>query len=97
MHLLIRNAGKEETVLAVYMVTDSVDRCQVGFVPQLLIKHMGKYNGFLAQVTDVYSAANDSNYRKQKVYKTMVLQKQSVMKQKKQKEHYSMQQHQQKL
>ena len=30
---------------------------------------MGKYNGVLAQIMDVFSAADDSNYRRQKVYK----------------------------
>ena len=30
---------------------------------------MGTYDGVLVQVTDIYSAADDSNYRRQKVYK----------------------------
>ena len=29
----------------------------------------GKYNGVLAQIMDVYSAADDNNYRRQKVYR----------------------------
>ena len=30
---------------------------------------MDSFNGVLAQVTDIYSAADESNYRRQKVYK----------------------------
>ena len=48
----------------------SVNRCQVGFVPWLLIKHIDKYNGILVQVTGIYTAAADSKYRRQKVYKS---------------------------
>ena len=65
----IREAGKDETALAVYWVIDSVDRCQVGFVPWDLVKHMGKYNGVLVQTTDVFSTVDDSNYRRKKAYK----------------------------
>ena len=57
LQVQIREKEKEETALAVYLVTDDIDRCQVGFVPQHLVKHMGKYNGVLAQIIDVYSAA----------------------------------------
>ena len=65
----IRDEGKKKTALEVYWLTDGVDRCQVVFVPWHLIKHMGKYICVLAQIMDVYSAADDSNYRRQKVYK----------------------------
>ena len=50
-------------------MTDGVDRCQVDSVPWHLIKHMGKYNIVLAQITDVFISVDDSNYRKQKVFK----------------------------
>ena len=63
----IRDAGKEETALAVYWVTDGVDRSQVGFVPWHLVENMGKYNGILLQMTYVYSSSDDSNDRRQKV------------------------------
>ena len=68
LQVQIRDAGKEETALAVYWVMDG-GWCQVGFVPWHFIKHMGKNNGVLAQVAYVYNAAYDSNYRRQKVYK----------------------------
>ena len=55
----IKDAGKEETALAVYWVIEGVDRCRVDFVPWHLIKHMGKHNGVSMQVTDVYSAVDD--------------------------------------
>ena len=62
------DARKEETALAAYWVMNGVDRCQVAFVLWHLIKHMDKYNGELVQVTDVYSAVDDSHYGRQKVY-----------------------------
>ena len=55
-------------------MTDDVDRGRVGFAPWHLVKHMGKYNGVLVQITDVFRAADDSNYRR-KFTKTMDLQK----------------------
>ena len=59
----------EKTAFVVYWVMNGIDWCQVGFVPWHLIKHTDKYNGFLAQVIDVYSTADDSNCRRQKLYK----------------------------
>ena len=66
----IWDAGKEESTLAIYWVIDGVDRCQVVFVPWHLIKHMDKYNGVLAQVTDIKSIVDDSKYRRQEVHTT---------------------------
>ena len=48
---------KEETALALYWLTDGVDRCWVGFVPPHLTKHMRKYDNVLAQITDVFCEA----------------------------------------
>ena len=48
---------------------DSVGRCQVGFVSWHLVNQMGKYNDVLAKKMDVYSTADKSNYRRQKVHK----------------------------
>ena len=67
----IEDAVKEETVLAAYWVTDGIDRCQLNFVPHHLFKHVGKYDGVLAQITDVFGAADDSNYRRQNVMQQM--------------------------
>ena len=76
LQVQIRDAVKEETALAVYWVTHGVDRCWVGIVPHDLIKHMGKYDVVLVQIMNVFSAADDSNYRRQKVYKNMQQMKQ---------------------
>ena len=45
----ICNARMEETVLVVYWVTDGVDRCQIGFTSQHLVKHEDNFDGALAQ------------------------------------------------
>ena len=44
--------GEEETDLAVYWVTDGIDRCRVGFLPHHLLKHKTAYNGKLAQIVE---------------------------------------------
>ena len=44
--------GRIETVVSAYWVTDSVERCRVGFVPRyMVVKHADSLNGVLAQVT----------------------------------------------
>ena len=69
MQVQICNAGVEETALAVYWVMDGVGRYQAGFISWHLVKHSDKFDGALAQVTEVYSANYTSNHKKQKVYK----------------------------
>ena len=45
--------GTEEMALAVYWVTDGVDRCKVGFLPRHLIKHKDNFkNGKTAQIVE---------------------------------------------
>ena len=44
--------GKEESALAVFWVTDGVDRCRVGFLPRYMKKNAHLYDGKLAQVTE---------------------------------------------
>ena len=63
------NTGVEETALAAYWVTDGVDRCQVNFTPWHLVKDEDKFDGVLAQVTEVYSVDDTNNHKKKKVYK----------------------------
>ena len=50
--------GQEETALAVYWVTDGIDRCRVGFLPRHLLKHQAAYNGKLAQVVEFVAESN---------------------------------------
>ena len=45
--------GREETVIAVYWVTDGADRCRVGFLQRHMVAYASHYNGALAQVTRV--------------------------------------------
>ena len=52
-------SGEEETALAVYWVTDGIDRCRVGFLPRHLLKHKTAYNGKLAQIVE-FVADSDS-------------------------------------
>ena len=43
--------GQEETAIACYWVTDGIDRCRVGFLKRHMVKHAGRFNGALVQVT----------------------------------------------
>ena len=45
--------GKEETAIAVYWITDGMERCRVGFLQRHMVKHVARYDGALAQVTSV--------------------------------------------
>ena len=63
------NEGNKETLVLVYWVMDSVDRCQIAFTSQHLVKHMYRFDGTLAQVMEVYSVDDDSNQKRQKVHK----------------------------
>lgn len=55
--------GKEETALAVYWVTDGVDRCKVGFLPRHLIKHKCEYDGKTAQIVDFLETSESPSDR----------------------------------
>jgi hypothetical protein len=56
---IVNDDGKEETALAVYWVTDAIDRCRVGFLPRHLIKHKDAYDGRTAQIVE-FLAVSDS-------------------------------------
>jgi hypothetical protein len=43
--------GKEESAIAVYWVTDGIDRCLVAFLRRHLVKSKEEYDGKLAQVS----------------------------------------------
>ena len=47
---IINDDDKEEAALAVYWVTDAIDRCRVGFLPKHLLKHAHKYDGKAAHI-----------------------------------------------
>ena len=62
--------GKIETVVSAYWVTDSVERCRVGFLPRFLVaKHADKVNGLLAQVTEVFDNHHPSPAIREKVHR----------------------------
>ena len=70
VQVVVKGRG-EETAIAVYWVTEGIDRCRVGFLPKHLVMHAGRYDGVLAQVIGVYPAATDheSKYVREKAHK----------------------------
>ena len=60
--------GEIETAICVYWVTDSVEHCQVGFLPHFMIRYADSLNGLLAQVTDVFDEFTSSPELRTKVY-----------------------------
>ncbi|KAI2489968.1 hypothetical protein MHU86_24620 [Fragilaria crotonensis] len=54
---IIGDTGKEESALAVYWISDGIDRCRVGFLPRHLMKQWQLYDGRIAQVVDVYEGS----------------------------------------
>jgi hypothetical protein len=62
--------GRIETVVSAYWVTDSIERCRVGFLPRYMVaKHADGLNGLLAQVTEVFDKHNESAAIREKVYR----------------------------
>ena len=59
--------GKEESALAVYWISDGIDRCRVGFLPRHLMKQWQKYDGRVAQVVDVYEGSDSPTKRHKNV------------------------------
>jgi uncharacterized membrane protein YbaN (DUF454 family) len=55
--------GKEESAIAVYLVSDGIDTCRVGFLQRHLVKHWKLYDSLLAQVIEDYSKDSASPTR----------------------------------
>jgi hypothetical protein len=55
--------GKEQTALAVYWVSDGIDRCRVGFLRRHLIKRKAYYDGKLAQVVELVGDSGNTEER----------------------------------
>ena len=47
--------GKKKTTIAVYWVTDGINRCYVGFLPHHVTRQAYVYYGLLAEVMDVFT------------------------------------------
>ena len=60
---------KEESAIVVFWVSDGVDWCCVGFLPQHHVKHWEKLEGVLAQIMEVYTGDSDSPTKHQKHYR----------------------------
>jgi hypothetical protein len=63
---VVNEKGKEETAIAANWVSDGIDRCRVGFLQRHLIKHSKHFDGVLAQITEIYSAACESPMKRKK-------------------------------
>jgi hypothetical protein len=61
---------REETAITVNWVTDGVDRCHVGFLPQAYALEGAIYDGVLCQVTEVFTKSDPSRAIREKWYKT---------------------------
>jgi hypothetical protein len=57
--------GNEESALAVYWISDGIDRCRVGFLPRHLVKQWQQYDGRIPQVVELYQGS-DSPTKKRK-------------------------------
>ncbi len=60
--------GRIEVAICVYWVTDSVDRCRVGFLPRYMAVYADCLNGVLAQVSDVFDESHPSPSIRKKVH-----------------------------
>ena len=60
---------KEESAIAAFWVSDWVDQCRTGFLPQHHMNHWKKLKGVLPQVMEVYTGDSDSPTKHQKHYR----------------------------
>ena len=59
---------QEEVGIAVYWVSNRIDRCCVGFLLRHFIKHRDEFDGQLAQVVQMY-ADSKNRYKQQLSYR----------------------------
>jgi hypothetical protein len=64
--LLVR-CEREESALAVYWISDGIDRCRVGFLPHHLVKQWQQFNGRIAQVVDLYQGSDSPTKQRKNV------------------------------
>ena len=67
---------KEETTIAVYWVTDGIDRCRIRFLPHHMTKHTNAYHGLLAHVMDVFTQLSASPTKRKNIITTRGVQRQ---------------------
>ena len=60
--------GKIEVVISVFWVTESIERCRVGFLPRFLVPLANDLNGVLAQVSDVFDESHSLATIRKKVH-----------------------------
>ncbi len=61
--------GHLERAICVYWVTDSIERCRVGFLPRHMIRYADSLDGLLAQVSEIYDETHPSPAIREKVYR----------------------------
>jgi hypothetical protein len=61
---ILNEMGNKESALAVYWISDGIDRCRVGFLPRHLTKQWQLYDGCIAQVVDVYEGSESPTKRR---------------------------------
>lgn len=61
--------GNEESALAVYWITDGIDRCRVGFLPRHQLKKWKQWDGKIGQVIEVYQEDSESPTKKRLCHK----------------------------
>jgi hypothetical protein len=66
---LIYRKGREEDVLAVYVVGDSTTTCKVGFLSQHLAVRADAYDGLYARIVSIYSNCSTNMLKREKFWK----------------------------
>ncbi len=59
--------GKKESALAVYWISDGIDRCRVGLLPRHLVKQWQQYDERIAQVVDLYQGFDSPTKQRKNV------------------------------
>ncbi len=63
--------GREEPAIIVYWVTNGIDACQIGFLPQHMKHHAGHTDGVLGQITYTFSTGHHNHAVREKWHRNM--------------------------
>ncbi len=66
--VVYRDQGQEEDAIAVFLVTNGIMTCKVGFLPAHLARRAQDYDGLIARVISIYSDRCNNLVKRQKFW-----------------------------
>ncbi len=64
VNILLSDQNVEETAIAAYWVTDGINQCRVGFLPQHCIRQANNFDGHFVQVVALLAHSENASERR---------------------------------